>query len=80
MSQQGVGQQGPSVSRSSFGVTTRGLRRWMILCHDMTLGVIITTLQWKTKVCRDRVFSIATKCSLSRQGLVVWCRDTILVS
>ena len=34
------------------------------------LGVVTANLQWKTEVCRDRVFSIATGfgCLVSRQG------------
>ena len=48
------------MSKHSFGVATRGLRRGMVWCRDMTLDVATTTLQWKTEVCRDRVFSVAT--------------------
>ena len=60
VSRQGVGQQEPSVSRPNFGVATRGLRRGMVWYRDMTFGVTTMSLQWKTKVCRDKVFSVST--------------------
>ena len=47
------------MSRPSLVVATRGLHRGMAWCRDMTHGVAITTLQWMTKVYRNRVFSVA---------------------
>ena len=61
------------MSQPGFGVVTRGLCHGMVWCHDMTFSVATMTLQWKTEVCHDRVFSMAI-------GFGCWFRDTVLVS
>ena len=68
-----LGSRGPLVSQHIFGVATRGLRRGMVWCRDMTLGVAKAMLQWKTEVYRDRVFFVTTGfgCLMSQHSLGV---------
>ena len=54
-----------------------GFKTCSVLCCDMTFCVATVGLQCGTEVCRDRVFSVVIEFSLSRQGRLTWCCDTV---